>query len=148
MAKKKRKKHITTTESPPIRSVHWRIKDHHIKLIFVSIIIILAFFYLSTLNNELCGLGGDNAQYIFLAESLFTGKGYRTINVPHEPIQNQYPPCYPLLLLPIIAFAGRNFLLMHIQIIILSILALIMLYLIAKNLRLYSFSTNLSDEVE
>ena len=98
------------------------------------ILIFLGILYLTTLNKELCGLGGDNAQYIFLAESLFQGKGYRTINQPKEPIHNTYPPGYPLLLLPIIALAGRNFLLMHIEIIIFSLLSLTFLYAINKDL--------------
>jgi len=100
----------------------------------VIVIIILGIFYLFTLNKDLGGLGGDNAQYILLAKSLSEGKGYRSINLPGEPIHNQYPPVFPLMLLPIVASVGINFFYMHLEIILISLFSLIVLYFINYDL--------------
>lgn len=43
-------------------------------------------------------VGGDNAGYMALAESLRTGQGYRDIYLPDAPLHAQYPPVYPTLL--------------------------------------------------
>ena len=37
-------------------------------------------------------VGGDNAGYIILAESIETGQGYRDIHIPGAPRHGQYPP--------------------------------------------------------
>ncbi|UCC72696.1 MAG: glycosyltransferase family 39 protein [Gemmatimonadota bacterium] len=47
-------------------------------------------------------VGGDNAGYMILAESIRTGQGYTDIHLPNAPRHAQYPPVYPTLL----AFAG------------------------------------------
>ncbi len=56
---------------------------------------------------------GDEAHYIFLAQSLAGGQGYRTINEPGAPPHTHYPPLFPLLLAPIVAVAGFDFWRMH-----------------------------------
>lgn len=40
----------------------------------------------------------DDAHYIVLAKSLFSGQGYRLISFPHAPIENAFPPGWPILL--------------------------------------------------
>jgi hypothetical protein len=43
-------------------------------------------------------VGGDNAEYMILAESIDTGQGYRDIHIPGAPRHGQYPPVYPTVL--------------------------------------------------
>ncbi len=48
----------------------------------------------------------DSATYIALAESLAGGHGYRDIFFVDRPLHAQYPPIFPLLLLPIVWLGG------------------------------------------
>ena len=54
--------------------------------------------------------GGDNAEYIFLAESIFRpGDSYKATYAPDESeIHKRFPFGYPLLLAPFSALFGRN----------------------------------------
>ncbi len=51
-------------------------------------------------------VGGDNAAYMALAESLETGSGYRNIYLPDATRHAQYPPVYPALLAILSLFGG------------------------------------------
>ncbi len=51
-------------------------------------------------------VGGDNAGYMILAESLQTGQGYRNIHLPAAPLHSQYPPFYPIILAFVQALGG------------------------------------------
>ncbi len=51
-------------------------------------------------------IGGDNAAYMILAESLETGQGYRNLHLPGSPTHAQYPPFYPAVLTAARAFGG------------------------------------------
>lgn len=46
------------------------------------------------------GLFFDDAHYLVLAESLANGDGYHLINYPHAPVEDAFPPGWPLLLTP------------------------------------------------
>lgn len=63
--------------------------------------------------NDLGSWMGDEAHYLFLAQSLATGQGYRTINEPGAPPHTHYPPLFPPLLAPIVAVAGLDFRWLH-----------------------------------
>ena len=52
-------------------------------------------------------IGGDNAHYMILAESIGSGQGYRDIHVPGAPNHAQYPPFYPLVLAATAALGGE-----------------------------------------
>jgi hypothetical protein len=43
-------------------------------------------------------IGGDNAGYMILAESIETGQGYRDVYLPDAPRHTEFPPVYPVLL--------------------------------------------------
>lgn len=45
--------------------------------------------------------GGDNAAYYALAEALASGRGYVDLVTPGHPAHTQYPPGFPLLLVPL-----------------------------------------------
>lgn len=51
-------------------------------------------------------IGGDNAAYMILAESIESGQGYRNIHLPGSPRHAQYPPVYPLILTTARVFGG------------------------------------------
>ncbi|MBN2620712.1 glycosyltransferase family 39 protein [candidate division WOR-3 bacterium] len=79
-------------------------------------------------------VGGDNAQYIALAESIVSGKGYRTVYLPDEPPNTHFPPGFPLLLcLPYVIF-GKNILIFKFVVFCISVGALYFLYAIARYL--------------
>ena len=61
-------------------------------------------------------LGGDNAVYIILAESLCKYGEMRDLQYPDEPLHTQYPHGLQLLLAPIVAVFGRNILIMKLLI--------------------------------
>ena len=108
--------------------------DNFLSILIGAVFCVCTIVYGFTLNHELGGFGGDNAQYIFLAQSISEGKGYRSINMPGEPVNGQYPPVYPLLLAPIIYLFGKTFFLMHLEIIVFSLLSLFILKLILDNI--------------
>jgi hypothetical protein len=48
--------------------------------------------------------GGDNFAYFYLARAIAQGKGYIELWDPALPLHTQYPPCFPILLLPAALF--------------------------------------------
>ncbi len=86
-----------------------------------------ALLALGTLNGQLGGIGGDNAQYILLARSIATGQGYRTIQEPGSPLHTSYPFGFPLMLTPIVALWGSHaFLPMHGMVVAWALLSLVL----------------------
>jgi len=53
--------------------------------------------------------GGDNAAYYALAEALATGRGYVDLVTPTHPAHTQYPPGFPLLLVPFYWLFGGSY---------------------------------------
>jgi hypothetical protein len=98
------------------------------KYSWVILIMIFLYFVFKFIPFGFFDLGGDSAQYIILSESLASGKGFRAVNYPGEPFSLQYPPVFPILLLPIVCFWGRNFYAMHLLIALLGALSLLFLY--------------------
>lgn len=77
-------------------------------------------------------VGGDNAQYIILAESLISGKGYCTLYLPDESPNTHYPPGFPLLLsIPYLIFS-KNILVFKLFVFCLSAGTLFFLYAISR----------------
>ncbi len=52
-------------------------------------------------------VGGDNASYMILAESLEGGGGYRDLYLPDAPRHTKYPPFYPTILAAARLFGGE-----------------------------------------
>ncbi|MBE9532155.1 MAG: glycosyltransferase family 39 protein, partial [Proteobacteria bacterium] len=83
---------------------------------YVGIIFIIFFvlLYFQLISDKLSYLrGGDTASYILLAKSLASGLGFSDFNLPGNPPHTQYPPLFPLMLTPIVAFFGYNFMWMR-----------------------------------
>ncbi len=76
-------------------------------------------------------VGGDNAAYMILAESLESGQGYRNIHLPGSPRHAQYPPVYPVILTAARAFGGGLITFKVISLLLTSA-SLIFIYLLAR----------------
>jgi hypothetical protein len=76
-------------------------------------------------------VGGDNAGYMILAESIETGQGYRDIHIPGAPRHGQYPPVYPTLL-AIAAALGGGLITFKILSTVFTATSLVFLYLLAR----------------
>jgi len=66
-------------------------------------------------------LGGDNAVYVILAESIVQGKGYRDLHIVGEPPHTTYPPGMALLFAPFVAVFGRNLILLKFVIVLVGL---------------------------
>lgn len=99
--------------------------------VVLTLIFWLAIF--KYIPGQFTDIGGDSAQYIILAQSASEGKWLKAINFPNEPFYLYYPPVFPLLLFPIVAFWGRNFYLMHILVALLGYASLFFIFRIFKS---------------
>lgn len=82
-------------------------------------------------------VGGDNAGYMILAESISTGQGYRDVYLPGAPQHAQYPPFYPLVLAGA-RLLGGGLITFKILSLIFTSTSLVFLFLLARS-RLDSF---------
>ncbi len=76
-------------------------------------------------------VGGDNAGYMILAESIETGQGYRDIHIPGAPQHGQYPPVYPTML-AIAAVLGGGLITFKILSAVFTSSSLVFLFLLAR----------------
>lgn len=105
--------------------------ENRFKIILVVAFVLIAVLHFSSVNNEINGLGGDNAYYMLLAKSLASFDGYRGFtpgNLPHV----NYPPIFPLMLAPVIWLFGINFLACHVVVVMTELFALIFLYFLYR----------------
>ena len=76
-------------------------------------------------------VGGDNAGYLILAESLETGQGYRDIYLPDAPLHAKYPPFYPVLLV-ITGFFGGGLIAFKLLSALFTSVSVVLLFLLAR----------------
>lgn len=79
-------------------------------------------------------LGGDNADYYILANSLAAGEGYVNIHIPGAPAANHFPPGYPFLMSLLIRIGFDSIIAMKVFNGILLFLSSIMLFKISFKL--------------
>lgn len=101
-------------------------KERKNTAIFLAVFLIVILHF-SSISNELNGLGGDNASYILLAKSLASLNGYRNFD-PGNTLHTNWPPVFPLLLVPGIWLFGINFTVCHLVVVLTELIALILLY--------------------
>ena len=75
------------------------------RIALASLLAVYLGFALACFDPTL-SLGGDDARYLGLADALASGRGYRDLLRPGEPLHGLYPPLYPALLAPIRAAGG------------------------------------------
>jgi hypothetical protein len=78
-------------------------------LLFVAASVVLfvatAAIYFASLTNNL-SVEGDNAIYMILAKAMNVGHGYTDVQGPIPRLEAQYPPLFPLMLIPIVRVFG------------------------------------------
>lgn len=112
------------------------------KLKLLGFIVFAVIFWaviFKNISSDFFDFGGDSAQYIILAESIVSGKGFTMTNYPGAPFCVGYPPVFSIILSPIIYFFGRNFYLMQILIASLGFISVILVYKLFK--KKYGFNT-------
>lgn len=96
------------------------------------LVVAIALFALcaSLLLNNLCLYTPDSARYLSLALSMSRGEGYRDLYAPGEPVHVNFPPVYPIMLIPAALIAPSRIILAGKALnILISICALATLYL-------------------
>ncbi|QZE14387.1 hypothetical protein K4L44_00345 [Halosquirtibacter laminarini] len=73
------------------------LRDRKSLLFLLALTIILSLVYLFIFDNKLF-LGGDNAFYYILGQSLHNNWEYRNIHMPGHPLANHFPPGYSFLI--------------------------------------------------
>ena len=68
--------------------------------------------------------GGDNVVYVILAESISSGKDYRDLYLPGEPLHTQYPFGFPLILVPFVLIFGTNIVILKLVVLLTGLGAL------------------------
>lgn len=103
---------------------------HKLLLLFLFIYIVLSFF----LFDPKLFIGGDNAVYIILAESIVSGEGYKDMYMPDEPPHSQYPFGFPIMLsVPILIF-GTNIILLKLLLLLTGLGSVYFMYKIGEYL--------------
>jgi len=98
------------------------------------IILLVYLIFSAVLFDPKISPGGDNAVYIILAESMISGKGYRNIHLPDEPLHAFYPFGFPLILaLPMLVF-GSNVFILKIFIVLIGIGMIYLFYKMTEHL--------------
>jgi hypothetical protein len=96
---------------------------------FIKIIILMQLFLLAAEFTPSLSTNGDDATYFIISKALAHGQGYHSIYLPDNPLQVSYPVLYPLFL-AFTSVISDNPLLPKLMMGLLSILALLFLYLI------------------
>lgn len=89
------------------RIQQWAIWRTAFLALCVATLCATAIVYYMSLTHYL-SVEGDNAIYIILGKALATGQGYTDIQNPQLLVEAQYPPLFPLLLVPIIHVWGTD----------------------------------------
>lgn len=104
--------------------------DNWLLILFLLVYLLLSLL----LFDPRLFIGGDNASYTILAESIVKGKGYRDIHLPEEPQHTKFPFGFPLLLsLPMLLF-GSNFIVLKFFVLLTGLCSIFFLYKISEML--------------
>ncbi len=82
-----------------------RFSNNLLLIIYIPILLVIFFKVYGDVFDEKIYLGGDNASYYILGNSIATGQGYTNIHIKEKTSHNHFPPGYPL----IIATASKLF---------------------------------------
>ena len=78
--------------------------------------------------------GGDSSNYVSLAESVLrSGDGYADSMAPGAPVPHtKYPPGYPVLMVPLLAIFGRNFVVLKLLSVAFTVSSVLVFCVLAK----------------
>lgn len=102
------------------------------KYYLFTILFLVVLLYTAGLTDEL-GVFGDNANYIAVAESLSSGKGYSSLYYPGSPEEVRhtlYPFVFPFILSFVILLFGKSIVMMKLAVAILGVAASVFVYLL------------------
>ena len=105
-AERRRQKRALESQEPD-RAAWW---DDHSRLL-IGLLMLLNLVFCLLLFDPKLHTGGDSSSYVSLAESVLRlGDGYSDSMAPGAPVPHTvYPPGYPVLMVPLLAIFGRNF---------------------------------------
>jgi 4-amino-4-deoxy-L-arabinose transferase-like glycosyltransferase len=103
--------------------------DRQLFLIILGAHVLLALL----LFDPKLATAGDNAWYIILAKSILQGR-YHNLYDPTEPAHTLYPPGFAALIAPAVAIAGASFIPMKLIVLLCSIGAVALFYLMLKRI--------------
>ncbi|MCB0180861.1 MAG: hypothetical protein KDI62_21705 [Anaerolineae bacterium] len=78
-------------------------------VLLLALVTVSAVICLMRFNSIPVGAFFDDVHYIVLAESLSAGTGYRLVNMPGAPVEDAFPPGWPLLLTPLVTLFPENY---------------------------------------
>jgi hypothetical protein len=93
----------------------------------ILLLIFAGILYAASLPYYDVGWLGDDAIYIEGARALFQGR-YVALYDPQMPVQTQFPPGYPLFLMPFVQIVGSHWELLKIPSLLLTLLSVFMLW--------------------
>jgi 4-amino-4-deoxy-L-arabinose transferase-like glycosyltransferase len=79
-----------------------------VRVMYVSLLIVAFFTIYNTIFDEKVSLGGDNASYYTLGNSIANGDGYTNIQHAEKEAHYHYPPGYPLLIAGVVTFFSND----------------------------------------
>lgn len=88
-------------------------KHLSISPLYSTLLLLIPFtlFYIgiySYIFDSKLDLNGDNADYYILGKALATGKGFRNISEPEQPLATHFPPGYPLIIAAVLKISPDN----------------------------------------
>lgn len=86
-----------------------------IKNVPYIVLAVVATLYLSSINSYL-DVWGDDANFILLSKGMLTEHRYCIPTCPNPPPYDQFPFIFPIMLIPIVAIFGYNFMVMKLLI--------------------------------
>jgi len=98
----------------------------------VIVLVFAALSYYLCSNYFFVGFFNDDTVNISLARSILGGTGYRDIFIADAPPHRQFPPGFPLMLVPLVALFPHTFVAMKILVIVFSLLSLVVIYRLFK----------------
>lgn len=116
-------------QARPVPRQGWARRNRWL-LVFLAVYLVLSVL----LFDPKLSVGGDNAIYLILANSLVQGTGYRNMHLPEEPEHTQYPPGFPWLLSLLQMVAGRvNFVVDKVFVLFTGVAAMFFVYRICEH---------------
>ncbi|WP_298512767.1 glycosyltransferase family 39 protein [uncultured Kordia sp.] len=105
-----------------------------IRIIYILTLVIGFFVIYSTIFDEKVSLGGDNANYYILGNSLANGEGYTNIQHIEKEAHYHYPPGYPVLIAAVATVFSNDIIAIKILNGVFLLGAILLLFFIVKRL--------------
>jgi len=105
-----------------------------IRIVYILLLIVGFFIIYSTIFDEKVSLGGDNANYYILGNSIANGEGYANIHHVEKEAHYHYPPGYPLLIASVVSVFSNDIIAIKILNGVFLLGAILLLFFIVKKI--------------